>query len=143
MNYRDIDRYIKESLSATAGNDDIKPRLIAAFDGLQKSIEKSGNSSVMDKSALVEKLCTGLLDIVDLLNSNRRQEAHNKLFDLYFKDNHRERLQLCTDNVIAADALFVAGCRRLFCYSTNYFHKNIVHDVLLNKLKVLNKSLAI
>lgn len=103
MNYKDIDRYIKDSLRATAGNDDIKPRLIAAFDGLQKGIGKSGNSSLIDKSALVEKLCTGLLDIVDLLNSNRRQEAHNKLFDLYFKDNHHERLQLRTVN---SDACF-------------------------------------
>lgn len=103
MNYRDIDRYIKDSLRAAAGNDDIKPRLIAAFDGLQKGIGKSGNSSLMDKSALVEKLCTSLIDIVDLLNTNRRQEAHNKLFELYFKDEHRDRLQLCTVN---SDACF-------------------------------------
>lgn len=103
MNYKDIDRHIKESLRVAAGNDDIKSRLIAAFDGLQKSIRKSGSSSLMDKSALVEKLCTGLLDIVDLLNSNRRQEAHNKLFELYFRDEHRDRLQLCT---IYSDACF-------------------------------------
>lgn len=103
MNYKDIDRHIKESLRSTAGNDDVKPRLIAAFDGLQKGIGESGNSSLIDKSTLVEKLCTGLLDIIDLLNSNRRQEAHNILYDLYFKDEHRERLQLYKVN---ADVCF-------------------------------------
>lgn len=98
MKYQEIDRYIKESLSKMAESGYVRARLKAIFNGLQKCIEKRGDSSIKSKSALVEKICTDLLNIVDLLNSNRRQEAHNKLFELYFKDSNRDRLQLYAAN---------------------------------------------
>ena len=98
MKFRDVEKSIKELSLIIADSDDIKIRLKAAFDGLIKSIDRYGNSSLKDSRALIEKLCDGLLDIVDLLNSNRRQEAHNKLFELYFRGDHSDRLRLCTVN---------------------------------------------
>ena len=98
MKYKEVDKYVKESSIAVTDSDDIKIRLKVAFDGLQKCIKKCGDTSLQGNSTIVKDLCKGLLDIIDLLNSNRRQEAHRKLFDLYFKEDNRDRLRLCTVN---------------------------------------------
>lgn len=98
MKYKEVDKYVKESLKNVADNDDIKIRLKAAFDGLQACLVKQGDSILKDKSIIVNNLCDGLLGIIDLLNCNRRQEAHRKLFDLYFKEENHDRLRFYTVN---------------------------------------------
>lgn len=103
MKYRDVEKCIKEFSMTVVDSDDVKIRLKAAFDGLIKSIDKHGDYSLKDSRVLIDKMCNGILDIMDLLNNNRRQEAHRKLFDLYFKDSNSERLRLCTVN---ADTCF-------------------------------------
>ena len=94
MKYRDIAKYIKESLKPVGDSDDVKVLLEAIYEGLQKGIAKHDHPGLQNKYTVVKMLCDSILEVIDLLNSNRRQEAHNKLFDLYFKDDNRDRLQL-------------------------------------------------
>lgn len=103
MKYKEVDKYVRESLRSVKGLDDIKKRLNATFDGLEQCLEECGDSSIKKETTSLNNICNGLLGIIDSLNGNRRQEAHNNLFELYFKDNNQNRLRFYTVN---ADSCF-------------------------------------
>lgn len=96
MKYKEIDKYVRDSLRSITDTDDIKKRLNTTFDGLKKCLEERGDSSIKKETTSLNNICNGLLDIIDSLNGNRRQEAHNTLFELYFNDDNKNRLRLYT-----------------------------------------------
>lgn len=92
MIYKQIDTCIREALKEVDSIDDVETRLRKSFEGLEKGITKYGSTSNKKNLNELISVCDSILVIIDLLNKNRRSEAHNKLFDLYFQEEKHTRL---------------------------------------------------
>lgn len=93
MNYKQIESCIKEAFNEVTATDDITIRLKTTFEGLEKSVAKYGDASCKNRLKELKNVCNTILNIAELLNRNRRSEAHKALFDLYFKEESHSLLK--------------------------------------------------
>lgn len=95
MKYKQLYKYIhEESLKGKVGN--LKSRLHTIFESLQFFAANKGETSIKVKCSELKSICDSILSVAQLLEENRRIEAHTKLYDICFAEGSNLTLKTYT-----------------------------------------------
>ena len=135
MKYQQLYKYIhEESLKGKVGN--LKSRLQTIFESLQFFAANKGDTSIKVKCAELKSICDSILLVAQLLEENRRVEAHTELYNICF--SKRSYLSLKTFSLKKGAELYRMRSANTFTKYTKEGSEEMYHIPFELRYKVGN-----